>query len=277
MAWLYVPELECSTKDSAPDSLSAASITTPSVTWKGKPMPQAFWLRAWKTASWIKRLSGTTYSHSTANLGVASWIASLQAFHANHTASLESGRDSPTNAGFGPTSHAPFVRLDPKSFGWRTSPDSPLLVDLLNASEIFPYSGMMHNGACWQLPTLAHATNEVGSLFLHINPNCAFTGIKWPTPRARDYHSTPTKPRLDNLPDFAKYHFSRLAPPLIGQQSAPNSHSSPPKLNPAFVCWLMGWPWWWTNPEPTNSAQLEMASFQHKLQSHLYYSLNVQA
>ena len=33
------------------------------------------------------------------------------------------------------------------------------------------------------------------------------------------------------------------------------------RLNPAFVAWLQGLPWFWTNPELTNCGHLEMASY----------------
>jgi site-specific DNA-cytosine methylase len=41
------------------------------------------------------------------------------------------------------------------------------------------------------------------------------------------------------------------------------------RLNPAFGCWLMGWPSWWTNPGITSSVKSEMASYRCRLQSHL--------
>ena len=33
------------------------------------------------------------------------------------------------------------------------------------------------------------------------------------------------------------------------------------RLNPAFVCWLMGFPWWWTRAEPISFAAAEMQSW----------------
>lgn len=41
------------------------------------------------------------------------------------------------------------------------------------------------------------------------------------------------------------------------------------RLNPAFGCWLMGWPFWWTNPGITNSVKSEMVSYRFALRSHL--------
>jgi hypothetical protein len=49
-------------------------------------MPQRLWSREWRRGSWIRLLSGATYSHSTAEYGVASWISSLRATRASRSA-----------------------------------------------------------------------------------------------------------------------------------------------------------------------------------------------
>jgi hypothetical protein len=54
-----------------------------------------------------------------------------------------------------------------------------------------------------------------------------------------------------------------------GQESSPNSRTSRQRLNPAFACWLMGWPTWWTHPAPISSAASEMESWRSKLRSRL--------
>lgn len=43
----------------------------------------------------------------------------------------------------------------------------------------------------------------------------------------------------------------------------------PPKrrLNPSFVCWLMGLPSWWTHPETISFAAVEMDAYHSKLRS----------
>lgn len=75
MSWLYVPALVASNSDSEEPSLEPA----PFVMSRGKPMPPQSLRRAWKKGGWIRRLYGLTCAPSTANLGVASWIASLAA------------------------------------------------------------------------------------------------------------------------------------------------------------------------------------------------------
>ena len=53
----------------------------------------------------------------------------------------------------------------------------------------------------------------------------------------------------------------------------PTGETSPKRsgrrLNPAFVCLLMGWPWWWTRAEPISFGAAAMASWRRAQQWHL--------
>lgn len=61
--------------------------------------------------------------------------------------------------------------------------------------------------------------------------------------------------------------------PVPATQDGPDSSNaipfSRPRLNPVFVCWLMGWPFWWTHPEPINSAPQAMALWRSRARRHL--------
>lgn len=59
-----------------------------------------------------------------------------------------------------------------------------------------------------------------------------------------------------------------------GSTSHADSPTSPRRLNPAFVSWLMGWPWWWIRTEPLPFASLEAELFRCKLRSELQRALN---
>lgn len=74
---------------------------------------------------------------------------------------------------------------------------------------------------------------------------------------------------LDQLPNYVRHIFSRRAPKTHNGGPPIGPDTSTPKLNPAFACWLMGWPWWWTHPEPIKSAAPAMAWWRSKLQSRL--------
>lgn len=87
MSWVYVPGLAASSSESAlPCQRLAASAT-----WRGKLLPPPRWSVIWKRERWIRRLSGLTLPPSTADRGVAAFIASLPAIPASPTASPESG------------------------------------------------------------------------------------------------------------------------------------------------------------------------------------------
>ena len=54
-----------------------------------------------------------------------------------------------------------------------------------------------------------------------------------------------------------------------GPESSPDIPGSRPRLNPAFVCWLMGLPSLWTNPGVTSSEQLGTEAYRSALRSRL--------
>ena len=76
---------------------------------------------------------------------------------------------------------------------------------------------------------------------------------------------------MDQLANFVAHSDS-----LRQAQAAPNgppssidTPTSPQRLNPAFAAWLMGWPWWWTNPGLTSCAKSEMELYRSALRSRL--------
>ena len=72
----------------------------------------------------------------------------------------------------------------------------------------------------------------------------------------------PPSPSVPTIPD--------------GQRSS-NAHLGlVRRLNPAFVAWLMGLPWWWTNPEPINCGRPETASYLCRQRRLLFYLLGGQ-
>lgn len=93
----------------------------------------------------------------------------------------------------------------------------------------------------------------------------------WATPANRDYRSpnaTSFQERSDStkgeqLVNQIEHHF---LPPDQRQTGDKSRKCSTRRLNPAFVCWLMGWPWWWTRAEPINFAAAEMALWRRRQQ-----------
>lgn len=102
---------------------------------------------------------------------------------------------------------------------------------------------------------------------------------RWPTPAARDFKGENSdghleagtgRKHLDQLPNFIAHVFSHPDPQAAsGQTLFEIVHTSRRRLNPAFVCWLMGWPWFWMRAEPINSAAQATASWRCALAARL--------
>lgn len=75
----------------------------------------------------------------------------------------------------------------------------------------------------------------------------------------------------EQLNNFVEHRFSSPLAPVMnaGPESSPTAPTSRRRLNPAFGCWLMGWPCWWTNPAITSCARSEMELYRSRLQSQL--------
>lgn len=129
----------------------------------------------------------------------------------------------------------------------------------------------------------ARAKRKARELLKNYNGNgggepLAYVARTWPTPAARDVKGDYSdeamtrkdgKTRDDLLPNVA----SRFSPPGQRTSDGPASSSEIPRerlrLNPAFVCWLMGWPLFWTQLEPISCGSAATASWRSKLRRRL--------
>ncbi len=131
----------------------------------------------------------------------------------------------------------------------------------------------------WPTPRATDGTkggpNQAGSKGDLMLPSAA---AQWPTPASRDYRTPNSQASQasrnhsggEQLPNYVEHHFSHpVLSTLDGRQLSTTARTLPRRLNPAFVCWLMGWPIWWTNPALTNCARAEMESYRCRLQWHL--------
>lgn len=168
MAWLYVPAVGGLNSGS---SLPSETPTAPSVTSSGKPMRPASWSRAWKKGGWIRLLSGTTLAPSTADAGVDAWISSLPGSPAPRGAQPDLAKAQPTSGGSGRTSPEWFARWDRDSSSWKTSRRSLLGEDFNLSSLIWPSSGSMRNGVCYERALL-------------VQHKCGTGCSSWPAPTA---------------------------------------------------------------------------------------------
>lgn len=94
--------------------------------------------------------------------------------------------------------------------------------------------------------------------------------LNWATPNARDHKGTdlPSRNGGTSLAHQTQTgEFSHLDRQPIGEES---QNTSGRRLSPAFVCWLMGVPWWWTRVEPISFAAQEMAAWYSRARSLLF-------
>lgn len=91
----------------------------------------------------------------------------------------------------------------------------------------------------------------------------------WPTPAQTDGDKAPKKHKGGNpsLPSAASSHQVQVT--IDGLNCYAKVPGLRLRLNPAFVCYLMGTPFWWTRAEPISFAAAEMVAFRSKLRWHL--------
>ena len=108
--WLHLPS-EClvsppASEDSTSLSEEQASRLARCAWSRGTSRQPAYWRRAWQTAGWMRVLSGVILPPSTADAGVAQWIASWRGGPARISVSLASVLDSLDHAGASGTTSA---------------------------------------------------------------------------------------------------------------------------------------------------------------------------
>lgn len=161
MAWLFVPGLA----DLSSVSGSHSPVIAPSVTSRGKRLLPPAWSRAWQKVRWIRRLSGTTYSRSTADAGVDTFIASLPGSPVSRGARPAKAKAPRTSDGSGPPSRELLATFDPISCSLKTSRPSLFEADSPSSSLTLPLSVSMRNQRVCLPATLARATGVSGSSF----------------------------------------------------------------------------------------------------------------
>src|SRR3990167_2462896 len=236
--WLHIPSMCCPCSPGPEASTSDYGSPSPDpelwLTSNGKPTQRRLSWRGWKMRPWIRRLSGTTCPPSTADRGVASWIALLAAARARTSAlrGAEPAFAEPA-PGSGRSSLGSFAKWDPTTCSWRTSRPS-LFEGSTPYSGTWPASGSMRNGLCSVRPRSARHTfasdsssspdyptpsaTRYGSSQNGICSNKPSAGTpsldtmaasgmlptveRWPTPRASEYWPTPSLPNGGrSLPD----------------------------------------------------------------------------
>jgi len=281
--WLYVPSLSAPvSEDSTSQSTSLWEELSRSVTSNGNS-PQPGSLRsAWRKGAFHPLRFGAISQRSMDAACEAWWTSLRRDSRARITVSPGSGPgDSESTARSGISSSRRFATWNPQSSCWRTWPESGLLIamdeqDSGTFSETWPRAGTMRNGCAFERPAWERPITATGGSASH---GASRRTAVFPTPSARDAkgenharHLAVARGRkhMDQLPNFIAYSDSspqRLMSSDSGRQSSSGSPTLLRRLNPAFVSWLMGLPWWWTQPGPLSFAPSEMQSYLCRLRS----------
>ncbi len=262
MSWLFSRALV------AASSVGICSAGEPSAPSKSTPTPQAYLWHGKTTAAWLRFPSGMTCAPSTDNDGEALLTWCLAVSPAKTSAQPVEVRALPVSSpASGLSSLGSFARFDLASPSWRT-PQCSLFEDSASFLGTWPRSGSMQSGMCWERPTLAPTTSEIGSGSLLPTPTASDYGTnrsqsegavaraslatmarkcQWPTPRARDWKKAGGNRHSPDLSTAVKNQAPQAGGPL----------------NPTWVEWLMGWPLGWTD-----CAQPATARFRRWRQSH---------
>jgi len=280
--WLYVP-FPCApeSEDSISQSTSHWEALSQSVTSNGNsPQPRSL-RSAWKRGAFNPLQFGAISQRSMDAACEAWWMSLRQDSRARITVTPGSGPDDSAGTGrSGTTLRRRFATWNPQSSSWRTWPESEPLIamdtqDSGTFSETWPRAGTMRSGCAYERPTWERRTTGNGGSASRGSQRMAV----FPTPSARDAkgenhvrHLAVARGRkhMDQLPNFIAHSDSspqRLIDSQNGQKSSSDTPTSVRRLNPAFVSWLMGFPWWWTHPEPLSFAPSATQLYLCKLRS----------
>lgn len=234
---------------SPPEARLASSVTS-----RGKPMLPAYWRRVWKTAPWIRRLSGVTCEPSTLDRGVASWISSLEGTRVSRsvTPARDSAPTTPDTCGL--TSPASLTSASPISSSVKTSALT-CAWDSTTSPETFKTWATALRRHCTRRRSTALGTNGNGYSGLLL-PTPKASADKYGGPRAKPWGDLQAAVRQSLLPTptARDYRSGKTGPKTWAKANArPLNevvHSTTGgQLSPPWVEWLMGWPIGWTDCE----------------------------
>lgn len=299
--WVYIPSTSaaspCAREEGASNwgsDLHLETATAASLTSKGKLMPLASLQRVWRKGGWIRHLAGLTLSPSTADAIVGEYLSLQPATRASHFLARDDSEEPTTQGTCGPTSPASSASANPSSSSWRTSPTTSTL-DFLKSPESYKRwasalrqdcsrrkRSALHtedsDSSSWRTPDAADPNRGAMDPLKRANANHQVflkdQAVFWASPTSRDWkggaESRIETMRLDTQAEI-EFPSSRPDPETStpGQPSLSNAPTSPLRLNPAFVEWLMGWPEGWTDagaPVASHSYHFWETASCHSLQ-----------
>ena len=252
MTWLFSKALmDCANSPSLLEQGVESSAGTysdgePFAQWNVMPTPQGFWRNDKMMEALSLSRFGQTLRLLTESHGEGVLTLFLEGFPAKTLATAGTKKASPgLDPAFGQKCCESFSRYDPDTFSWRTSQRC-----LIEGWERFlggwPKQGLMLNGECLELPTLAATSRDTAY------------GL-WPTLKASD--GDQYSKNLDYFKRRAKV--APDLPVIVGLTTPPTGSGHYGRINPEFAEWLMGWPAGWTELEPQATGKTQEWQQQH--------------
>lgn len=200
------------------------------------PTAHNFWRRGKTIEPSNLSLFGLTCAVLPADRGAELLMSFLRAFPARTSAPPEKAQESKGNPrGFGARPPALLAKWNQSSRCWKTAQCS-LLADSDESLVIWPRSGSMRNGQCFERPTLASPISE------------AACGFSLPTPSGVNGGKNNTMGRVDEWGGSS----NPLRGTVIGSMCSPE-----------FEELVMGWPIGWTELTPFGTDKFREWQQQH--------------
>ncbi len=217
MSWLFSRALV------AEYSGASCSGGEPSALLSVMPTPHKFWHSGKTMDALSLSRFGLTCAVLTEDLGRELLTLFLAASHAKTSAAPARVKDSTENAlDSGAKWPGSLARYDRDSCSWRTRQCS-LFEDSEPCLETWPRWGLMQGGECWELPPLAHRTEESESGLL---PTLTLISCEHPGRfKLKEGQQTCISMELAKRDKWA-----------VGGKYSPN-----------HAAWFMAWPEWWTD------------------------------
>ncbi len=280
--WIYVPPSMSSHSAQGQAGLSLVSnwqsqTLERSATLRGKHLPARSWSRACKTKSWIRRLYGRMLPPSTAASGVESWIASLAATRASHSAPWTSSSQRTTQGTSGPTSQGSSENPSQDGSSSRTSQTTSTRGSTSSPETCEQWVSRLKQASSartkWALRTTGGASSYwgtprvgggggVGNVRKNTKSRLEDQIVEWDLKNG--IHEI-----LDSLASTTTGSpSSRQAQTALisGEASSNKGRNTSRAINPNFGEWLMNWPPLWTDPrrrlDKTKFGSWETASSQ---------------
>lgn len=187
--WIYVPKAHSTSSPSAPEDMVSIGASSwhfqaleRSLWWREEPSPAQDWYRRWKKVFWLRRLCGAMPEPFVADLGVASWMASLAESRANPGASPGSSKGPKMSAIYGQTPGAPSSHPGRGSSSSKTSAACSARAAPLGSDETCTAWALRLRRDYSPRLKSARAMSASDSFSSGSEP-----GSAWPTPAARDF------------------------------------------------------------------------------------------